>query len=200
MDFKEYLNESLIVETKVKVAGREFHSKKDAGLFLAGQGKAADQIERMTGLSAAGAKWCIAQSKKGNNKPKAKEPLKVVAVKKKEVKEPVKTKAQQRQDALEAYKKGEKYKPEPIELAPLDKEKSKAKAKDWLKKHGDDHLKKKDEMSPMMKAFHKELKQYEKLATKGKTPNERRYYKEMVSRVKARIRKVEAGIPLNLDN
>lgn len=193
MGFKEYLNESLIVEAKVKVAGREFPSKKDAGLFLAGQGKTADQIERMTGLVASGAKWCIGQVKKGDNKPKAKESLKTVTIKKKdsmldklkvelkrtedevkklgkrggsendayiltlkkkikeaegstkkEDKEPVKNKAQERREALEAYKKGEKYKPEPLELAPLDKEKSKIKAKDWMKKHGDDHSKKKD--------------------------------------------------------
>lgn len=58
--------------------------------------------------------------------------------------EPIKNKAQERKEILDAYKKGEKYKPEPLELAPLDKEKSKIKAKDWMKKHGDDHSKKKD--------------------------------------------------------
>lgn len=191
MSFKEYLNESLIVEAKVKVGGKEFSSKKDAGLFLAGQGKTADQIERMTGISASGALWCIAQSKKGDNKPKDKEPVKtqnqktttldklktelkraedelkklgkrggsendayVLTLKKKikdiegstkkEVKEPVKNKAQERREILDAYKKGEKYKPEPLELASLDKEKSRIKAKDWMKKHVDDHSKKKD--------------------------------------------------------
>src|SRR5574343_157893 len=165
MNFKEYLNESLIVEAKVKVAGREFPSKKDAGLFLAGQGKAVDQIERMTGLSAAGAKWCIAQSKKGDNKPKAKEPLKTVTIKKKETKEPVKNKAQERSEALEAYKKGEKYKPEPIELAKLDKEKSKAKAKDWLKKHGDDRNKEK-ELKAIQKEMDKLANEYDRLENK----------------------------------
>lgn len=152
MGFKEYLNESLLVEAKVKVAGREFPSKKDAGLFLAGQGKTADQIEKMTGISLAGAKWCIAQEKKVGNKPKSKmtmldklktelkraeDELKklgkrggsendayVLTLKKKikdiegstkkEDKEPVKNKAQERREALEAYKKGEKYKPEPL--------------------------------------------------------------------------------------
>lgn len=64
-------DDNYIVEAKVKIGGKEYASKKDAGLFLAGQGKTADQIEKTTGLSSAGAKWCIAQSKKGDNKPKA---------------------------------------------------------------------------------------------------------------------------------
>lgn len=66
MGFKEYLNESLIVEAKVKVGGKEYASKKDAGIALAKQGKNEFQIERMTGLSSAGARWCYLQAKKSS--------------------------------------------------------------------------------------------------------------------------------------
>jgi hypothetical protein len=275
MGFKEYLNESLLVEAKVKVGGKEYASKKDAGIALAKLGKNAEQIEKATGLSLAGAKWCIAQVKKGGNEPlkaqnqkmtmldklkielkraedelkklgkrggvendayiltlkkkikdnenstrkdepvykgsapsgdlhlfnqklqgkthkqiadmlashnneiaKSNEAFKMRGFKhdpkddihqrlaernflqkveqamrpKKEDKEPVKNKAQERREALEAYKKGEKHKPEALELAPLDRNKSKTKAKEWMKKHGDDHNKQKE-----LKAVRKEM-------------------------------------------
>ena len=80
MGFKEYLKESLIVEAKVKVGGKEYASKKDAGMALAKQGKTAEQIEKIAGLSFAGAKWCIAQIKSDklkNNKDYHKELKKV---------------------------------------------------------------------------------------------------------------------------
>lgn len=206
MGFKEYLNESLLVETKVKVGGKEYASKKDAGIALAKQGKNEFQIERMTGLSAAGARWCYLQAKKGDQSKANKEPLKTVTIKKKDPKgnvedvttirdtkenidkeltrynklarkghtyfhddnkkkEPVKNKAQERREALEAYKKGEKYKPEPIELAPLDRNKSKTKAKEWMKKHGDDHNKEK-ELKAIQKEMDKLANEYDKLEDK----------------------------------
>jgi unconventional prefoldin RPB5 interactor 1 len=206
LGFKEYLNESLLVEAKVKVGGKEYASKKDAGIALAKLGKNAEQIEKVTGLSLAGAKWCIVQVKKGDNKPQANKDLKtqnqkmpmldklkaelkraedeakklgkrggsendayVLTLKKKikdaedlTKKEPVKNKAQERREALEAYKKGEKHKPEALELAPLDRNKSKTKAKEWMKKHGDDHNKQK-ELKAIQKEMDKLAAEYDRL-------------------------------------
>ena len=72
-------DDNYITEAKVKVGGKEYASKKDAGLALAAQNKTAEQIEKITGLSLAGAKWCIAQTKKGSA---TKEPTKTEPAKK----------------------------------------------------------------------------------------------------------------------
>lgn len=71
-------------------------------------------------------------------------------------KEPKKTKAMEHKEVLDAYKKGDKYKPEPIKTAPLKDTKGSG-AKEWMKKHGNDSSKQKD-----LKAIEKEI---DKLAT-----------------------------------
>ena len=258
MSFKEYLVESLLAETKVKVGSKEFSSKREAAIAMAEAGKNAEFIMKAVGTTEAMARHFVSKYGKKNavisktpikpiEKPsdatsfnahvyakamqakginteraiikflkkeqlsdatslaivkkykdidsgkyfdetgkwktessktstldklktelkRAEDELKklgkrggsendayVLTLKKKikdiegstkkEVKEPVKNKAQERREILDAYKKGEKYKPEPLELASLDKEKSRIKAKDWMKKHVDDHSKKKD--------------------------------------------------------
>lgn len=170
MGFKKYLSESLIIEAKVKVGGKEFPSKREAAIAMAEAGKNVEFIMKAIGTTETMAKHFV--SKYGKKKTNVIAPDKesidrkvsmlnrlkaelksaengskgkhqsgdgyVLTLKKKirELEggvEPKKTQAIERKETLDAYKKGERYKPEPIEPVPL-KDTKGVGAKEWMKK------------------------------------------------------------------
>jgi hypothetical protein len=47
MKFKDYVKESLLLEKKITIGGKEFNSAKEAGLYLGSIGKTAKEIMKL---------------------------------------------------------------------------------------------------------------------------------------------------------
>ena len=86
-------DDTYLIEKKVTVAGKEFNSSKEAGMYLASIGKTYEDIMKILNIGAPMAKWYVSQHKKSGKTPSTEKPVTKKTVTKKAEK-PVTKKAE----------------------------------------------------------------------------------------------------------